>query len=83
MFFYPKDSTPGCTKEACAFQGDLAKFKKAGAELVGISSDEDHSSFIAENNLSMTLLSDVGGKVNTKRMKLNYILPSTYKMHEY
>ena len=66
MFFYPKDSTPGCTKEACTFQGDLAKYKKAGAELIGISSDEDHSDFIAENNLSMTLLSDVGGKVSPK-----------------
>lgn len=63
VFFYPKDSTPGCTKEAQTFQADLAKFKKVGAEVIGISSDADHSEFVAENNLSMTLLSDIGGKV--------------------
>ncbi|CAM9273099.1 unnamed protein product [Hapterophycus canaliculatus] len=63
VFFYPKDSTPGCTKEACTFQSDLSKFKQAGAEVIGVSSDADHSSFVAENNLSMTLLSDIGGKV--------------------
>lgn len=67
VFFYPKDSTPGCTKEACTFQGDLAKYKKAGAELIGISSDEDHSDFVQENGLTMTLLSDVGGKVKLQR----------------
>lgn len=65
VFFYPKDSTPGCTKEAQTFQADLAKFKKAGAEVIGISSDADHSAFVQENNLSMTLLSDIGGKVST------------------
>ncbi|CAN0212507.1 unnamed protein product [Pylaiella littoralis] len=63
VFFYPKDSTPGCTKEARTFQADLAQFKKAGAEVIGISSDADHSAFVQENNLSMTLLSDIGGKV--------------------
>ncbi|CAM9532916.1 unnamed protein product [Ectocarpus sp. 13 AM-2016] len=63
VFFYPKDSTPGCTKEAQTFQSDLAKFKKAGAEVIGISSDADHTAFVKENNLSMTLLSDIGGKV--------------------
>ncbi len=63
VFFYPKDSTPGCTKEACTFQADLAQYKKAGAELIGISSDADHSEFVAANGLSMTLLSDIGGKV--------------------
>lgn len=67
MFFYPKDSTPGCTKEAQTFQSDLAKFKKAGAEVIGISSDADHTEFVKENNLSMTLLSDIGGKVGTFR----------------
>ena len=63
VFFYPKDSTPGCTKEAQTFQADLAKFKKAGAEVIGISSDADHTEFVKENGLSMTLLSDIGGKV--------------------
>lgn len=63
VFFYPKDSTPGCTKEAQTFQADLAQFKKLGAEVIGISSDADHSAFVKENGLSMTLLSDIGGKV--------------------
>lgn len=65
VFFYPKDSTPGCTKEAQTFQADLAQFKKLGAEVIGISSDADHSKFVQENGLSMTLLSDIGSKVRT------------------
>ena len=70
VFFYPKDSTPGCTKEAQAFQADLAQFKKLGAEVIGISSDADHTAFVAENGLSMTLLSDIGGKVRCQMLCL-------------
>lgn len=64
MFFYPKDNTPGCTKEAQAFQADLAEFQKLKAKVIGISSDEDHSEFVSNYGLKMTLLSDVGGKVS-------------------
>lgn len=63
VFFYPKDNTPGCTKEAQAFQADLAEFQKLKAKVIGISSDEDHSEFVSNYGLKMTLLSDVGGKV--------------------
>ncbi|CAM9578947.1 unnamed protein product [Choristocarpus tenellus] len=64
IFFYPKDNTPGCTKEACTFRDNLAEFKRLGAKVIGISSDEDHSAFVADQSLqSLTLLSDVGGKV--------------------
>ncbi|CAM9929872.1 unnamed protein product [Ascophyllum nodosum] len=63
VFFYPKDSTPGCTKEVCTFQSDLDQYKKLGAEVIGISSDADHTAFVKENDLSFTLLSDIGGQV--------------------
>jgi len=66
-FFYPADSTPGCTKEACTFEADGPKFKKLGAEVVGISSGgaDSKKKFIGENNLSMPLLIDAGDKLRT------------------
>jgi len=65
LFFYPKDDTPGCTKEACAFRDDYEEFGKLDAEVVGISSDsvESHRSFARKHRLPFTLLSDEGGKV--------------------
>jgi thioredoxin-dependent peroxiredoxin len=65
LFFYPKDNTPGCTKEACAFRDDYEEFGKLDAEVVGISSDsvESHRSFAKKHGLPFTLLSDEGGKV--------------------
>ena len=65
VFFYPKDDTPGCTVEACGFRDDYYKFKEAGAEVIGISSDstESHVRFASKHNLPMILLSDIGGKV--------------------
>jgi peroxiredoxin Q/BCP len=65
LFFYPKDDTPGCTKQACAFRDDFEEFGKLDAEVIGISSDsvESHKSFAARYNLPFTLLSDEGGKV--------------------
>ena len=60
IFFYPKDETPGCTKEACAFRDAYEDFQKADAEVIGISSDgiKTHQSFISNHNLPFTLLSD-------------------------
>jgi peroxiredoxin Q/BCP len=60
LYFYPKDDTPGCTAEACAFRDSYEVFQKAGAEVVGISADspESHAGFIAKHNLPFTLLSD-------------------------
>jgi peroxiredoxin Q/BCP len=65
LFFYPKDDTPGCTKQACAFRDDYEQFGKLDAEVIGISSDsvESHRSFAEKHFLPFTLLSDEGGKV--------------------
>ena len=65
LFFYPKDDTPGCTKEACAFRDDYEGFGKLDAEVIGISSDSvgSHRSFAAKHNLPYTLLSDEQRKV--------------------
>ena len=65
LYFYPKDFSPGCTKEACAFRDNYELFKDAGAEVIGVSSDtmESHSSFSAKLSLPFKLLSDKGGKV--------------------
>ncbi len=63
LFFYPKDDTPGCTKQACGFRDDFDEFRKLDAEVIGISSDsvESHKSFVARHNLPFTLLSDEYG----------------------
>jgi thioredoxin-dependent peroxiredoxin len=65
IFFYPKDDTTGCTKEACRFRDDFARFGRTGAQIVGISSDsvESHRRFAAKYSLPYTLLSDPGGRV--------------------
>ncbi|WP_373071997.1 peroxiredoxin [Zeaxanthinibacter enoshimensis] len=65
IFFYPKDNTPGCTKEACAFRDSYQDFTDLGAEVIGISSDSSstHRRFGARYNLPFTLLSDPDGKV--------------------
>lgn len=65
LYFYPKDETPGCTAEACAFRDSYEVFKEAGAEVVGISSDSvaSHDGFATRHRLSFILLSDEGGKV--------------------
>ncbi|OWM77858.1 peroxiredoxin Q, chloroplastic [Punica granatum] len=65
VYFYPADETPGCTKQACAFRDSYEKFKKAGAEVVGISGDDpsSHQAFAKKYRLPFTLLSDEGNKV--------------------
>jgi thioredoxin-dependent peroxiredoxin len=65
LYFYPKDDTPGCKREACAFRDDYEQFGGLDAEVVGISSDsvESHRSFAENHDLPFTLLSDEGGKV--------------------
>lgn len=65
IYFYPKDDTPGCTKEACSFRDQYEDFANADAIVIGISSDdvESHKDFAEKYNLSFTLLSDVGGKL--------------------
>ena len=65
VYFYPKDDTPGCTKEACAFRDSLPDFSKADAEVIGISKDPPakHDRFKAKYDLNFTLASDEDGKV--------------------
>jgi thioredoxin-dependent peroxiredoxin len=65
LFFYPKDDSPGCTKQVCAFRDDYEEFRKLDTEVIGISSDsvESHRSFAAKHRLPYTLVSDEGGKV--------------------
>ncbi|KAI3714469.1 hypothetical protein L6452_21423 [Arctium lappa] len=65
VYFYPADETPGCTKQACAFRDSYEKFKKAGAEVVGISGDDgaSHKAFAKKYKLPYTLLSDEGNKI--------------------
>ena len=65
LYFYPKDDTPGCTKEACEFRDDLPKLEKLGAKVVGISVDDgrSHAEFAKKYHLPFPLLSDTDGKV--------------------
>jgi peroxiredoxin Q/BCP len=61
LYFYPKDETPGCTKEACTFRDSYELFKDLGAEVIGVSADtaESHRAFAENHNLPFTLLSDL------------------------
>jgi peroxiredoxin Q/BCP len=65
LFFYPKDHTWVCTREARAFRDDYAQFRAIGAQLFGISDDsaESHCKFAGKNKLPYRLLSDKGGRV--------------------
>jgi peroxiredoxin Q/BCP len=65
LYFYPKDDTPGCTKEACSFRDDAMKFREAKTEILGVSTDEveSHKRFQKKFGLNFTLLSDPEKKV--------------------
>jgi len=65
LYFYPRDNTPGCTAEACAFRDSHEVFSEAGAEVIGVSSDsaDRHTAFAGRYQLPFTLLSDAGGRV--------------------
>ena len=60
LYFYPKDDTPGCTKQACAYRDDGAKFKELGVKLFGVSLDDlkSHEAFRDKFSLNFPLLSD-------------------------
>jgi len=60
LYFYPKDDTPGCTKEACAFRDHFAQFRDKGAVVLGVSIDpvKAHDKFVQKYNLPFTLLAD-------------------------
>jgi thioredoxin-dependent peroxiredoxin len=67
VYFYPKDETYGCTKEACSFRDSYEDFVAAGAEVIGVSRDDaaSHAKFREHHHLPFTLLSDPGGGVAT------------------
>ncbi len=68
LYFYPKDDTPGCTREACEFRDSQAAIKKAGAVVLGVSGDslDSHGKFKTKYKLNFPLLSDPGNQVATK-----------------
>ena len=74
LYFYPKDNTPGCTKEACSFRDSYEDFKNAGAEVIGVSSDSEksHQGFAGEHKLPFKLLADKDG-----RLRKTYGVPSS------
>ena len=65
LYFYPKDDTPGCTKEACGFRDTAAQLTRLGAVVIGVSPDgpESHERFRTKYKLPFTLLADVDHKV--------------------
>ena len=75
VYFYPKDGTPGCTKQACAYRDAFAKLEKAGVVVFGVSRDsaESHREFRKEHNLPFPLVSDESGDIGTA-----YGVPTKY-----
>src|SRR5271166_129803 len=67
LYFYPRDNTPGCTKEACSFRDQVAAIRKLGAQVVGVSGDSavSHQKFTKSYNLNFPLLVDTENKVGT------------------
>lgn len=65
LYFYPKDDTPGCTKEACSFRDEYAAYRDAGVVILGVSPDspKSHAKFKEKYNLPFTLLADEGHQV--------------------
>src|ERR1700720_603060 len=65
LYFYPKDDTPGCTKEACAFRDGFKEIKKHGAAVIGVSADsvESHKKFKTKFDLNFPLLADTDKKI--------------------
>jgi peroxiredoxin Q/BCP len=77
LYFYPKDESPGCTREACTFRDSYEELTSLGAEVIGVSSQsvESHKSFATHHGLPFILLSDAGNKVRQL-----YGVPSTMGM---
>jgi peroxiredoxin Q/BCP len=68
LYFYPKDDTPGCTKEACAFRDSFGKFRKRGIEVLGVSldSEKSHQKFAKKFDLPFRLLADTDRALSEK-----------------
>jgi peroxiredoxin Q/BCP len=78
LYFYPRDSTPGCTKQACDFRDNIAQLAQHGYVVLGVSKDSEssHEKFITKQNLNFPLLMDTDGSLHelfgTWRIKKNY-----------
>ena len=72
LYFYPKDDTPGCTKQACAFQSDLQVLDTMGATVIGISVDntDSHDQFAKKYGVDFPLLTDTDAEVITRYQSL-------------
>ena len=68
LYFYPKDSTSGCTAQACNLRDNYSELRKAGYEVIGVSVDNEksHQKFIEKNNLPFTLIADTDKKLVEK-----------------
>ena len=77
LYFYPKDETPGCTKEACVFRDNFSALKEFGGEVVGISSDppESHARFREHHNLQFRLISDPGNRIRELFKLKHFLIP--------
>lgn len=77
LYFYPKDQTPGCTKEACAFRDNIFAFDSLGAVILGVSLDDvkSHEEFAKKYSLPFSLLADTDGAVANRYDVLNVIGP--------
>ncbi len=86
LYFYPKNDTPGCTKEACNFRDDLSKLEQLNAKVIGISVDSEasHQKFAEKYHLPFTLLADVDGSVaNAYHALTNLILIKIAKRYTF
>ncbi|MCY3567797.1 MAG: thioredoxin-dependent thiol peroxidase [Chloroflexi bacterium] len=68
LYFYPRDDTPGCTKQACSFRDEMDEIQAEGAVVLGVSTDdaESHRKFIAKHELNFPLLVDSEAEVSTR-----------------
>lgn len=86
LYFYPKDNTPGCTKEACALRDDHQQFIDLNTAVIGISTDnsESHLNFIDQQSLNFTLLADTAGEVSASYNALFKLGPIKFsKRHSF
>ena len=80
LYFYPKDNTPGCTKEACSFRDNFSQIRAQNASILGVSwdSSEKHASFSKKHSLPFTLLSDIEGDVTELYKAAGWFMPKRY-----
>lgn len=80
LYFYPKDNTPGCTREACDFRDSFSEIRALNATILGVSwdSSKNHASFTEKYSLPFTLLSDIKGDVTEAYKAAGWFMPKRY-----